>query len=183
MRGEVPRRGFLGISAALAMLGGLAAGYGTFGAFAARFLYPAGPAAKAWMYVIEVARLGEGQSFGYRAPNGASISVTRQGEGEKAEDFIALSTVCPHLGCQVHWESQNQRYFCPCHNGVFDPSGMGTEGPPKGQPLERYPLKVEGGLLFIEVPAGGRASATGSKADGHREVAGGCCGSGGRGMA
>jgi Rieske Fe-S protein len=105
-----------------------------------------------WMFVSELARLGPGESILYRAPNGAPISITRHGAGLKAEDFTALSTVCPHLGCQVHWEPQNNRYFCPCHNGVFDPSGLGTSGPPEGQVLAPYPLRVENNLLFIQVP-------------------------------
>lgn len=173
----VPRRRFLGLSAFTAMAGGLVAGYGTFAAFAGRFLYPAAPPMKGWMYVTELARLGPGESMLYRAPNGAPISVTRQGEGDKAEDFIALSTVCPHLGCQVHWESQNDRFFCPCHNGVFDPSGMGTSGPPKGQMLARYPLKAESGLLFIEVPTAVAATELGRREAHERAVAGGRRGS------
>ena len=70
-----------------------------------------------------------------------------------AEAFAALSSVCPHLGCQVHWQPQNDRFFCPCHNGVFAPDGTGIGGPPgdAGQSLPRYPLKLENGLLFIEV--------------------------------
>jgi phenylpropionate dioxygenase-like ring-hydroxylating dioxygenase large terminal subunit len=53
----------------------------------------------------------------------------------------------------VHWEAQNNRFFCPCHNGVFTPEGKATSGPPAdaGQSLFRFPLKVENDLLFIEV--------------------------------
>jgi hypothetical protein len=53
----------------------------------------------------------------------------------------------------VHREPANNRYFCPCHNGVFDPAGVATSGPPAdaGQSLVEYPLKVERALLFIEV--------------------------------
>ena len=70
------------------------------------------------------------------------------------EDFIALSSICPHLGCKVHWETQNQRFFCPCHNGAFSAAGVSTAGPPFDvhQNLARFPLKVENGNLFIEVP-------------------------------
>jgi len=66
----------------------------------------------------------------------------------------ALSSTCPHLGCQVRWEAQNDRFFCPCHNGVFDQSGVATAGPPgeAGQSLPKYELKVEDGLLHIAVP-------------------------------
>ncbi|MHC4822169.1 MAG: QcrA and Rieske domain-containing protein [Planctomycetota bacterium] len=102
----------------------------------------------------------------YVAPGGARVVIARQGAAAEAESFMALSSTCPHLGCQVHWEAHNDRFFCPCHNGVFDPSGKGTEGPPgdAGQDLPRYPLKVEGGLLYIEVPLPTVASAEG---DGH----------------
>ena len=95
-----------------------------------------------------------GNSLAYTAPSGASIVVARQGDGETAEDFIALSSTCPHLGCQVHWEALNERFFCPCHNGAFDANGQPTEGPPAAanQQLQRFPLKVDSGLLFIEVP-------------------------------
>ncbi|MBI4577262.1 MAG: Rieske 2Fe-2S domain-containing protein, partial [Planctomycetes bacterium] len=70
------------------------------------------------------------------------------------EDFLALSSTCPHLGCRVHWEVQNRRFFCPCHNGSFDAAGRATGGPPAeaGQSLPRYALRLEGGLLFIELP-------------------------------
>ena len=70
------------------------------------------------------------------------------------DDFIALSSTCPHLGCQVHWEAAHDRFFCPCHNGVFDPSGRGLSGPPgeAGLSLPSYNLRVDNGLLFIEVP-------------------------------
>ncbi len=67
---------------------------------------------------------------------------------------MALSSTCPHLGCKVHWEAPENRFFCPCHNGAFDPSGRAIAGPPAeaGQSLGRYPLRIEGGLLYIEVP-------------------------------
>ena len=100
----------------------------------------------------------------WRSPAGETVTIAHQGEGSAAEDFVALSSVCPHLGCQVHWEAHNERFFCPCHNGVFDPEGNGTAGPPgdSGQSLPRYPLKVEGELLYIEVADDGLASLGGS---------------------
>jgi Rieske Fe-S protein len=68
-------------------------------------------------------------------------------------DFVALSSICPHLGCRVHWESHNERFFCPCHNGAFDSSGKAIAGPPKtaNQTLPEYPLKVVDGSLYIEM--------------------------------
>lgn len=152
--GGVDRRGFLARVSFGAMLAGLAAGYGAFAAIVARYLYPAKPAPTGWMFVTEANRLRPGDSIEFRTPAGASAAIARQGDTGDVGDFVALSSVCPHLGCQVHWEAQNDRFFCPCHNGTFDPSGAATGGPPydAGQSLPRYPLKIENGLLFIQVP-------------------------------
>jgi Rieske Fe-S protein len=147
------RRKFLGNASRAAMASGLVAGYGTFFGFAGRFLYPAHEARTSWMFVAEIDRIPPGTSTSFRTPAGASVVITRQGEGEAASDFLALSSTCPHLGCQVHWEQQNARFFCPCHNGVFDESGKGVSGPPgeAGQDLPSYPLRVDSRLLYIEV--------------------------------
>lgn len=148
------RRRLLTTASSAAMAGGLAAGYGSFGAMAARYLYPAQKTATAWMLVAPLSRLRVGESMTYRAPNGAPVVIARRGDAGTEADFIALSSSCPHLGCQVHWEGPKNRFFCPCHNGTFDPVGKATGGPPgdAGQSLPRYPLRVEGGMLFIEVP-------------------------------
>ena len=139
------RRSFL---ATAAMTGGLVAGYGTFAGFAGAYLYPAGDAPKAWLFVTETARLPVGGSIEFKTPSGAKIVVARQDE----QTYLALSSTCPHLGCSVHWEPTNDRFFCPCHEGVFNAKGEGTAGPPEGQSLLRYPTKVENGLLYIETP-------------------------------
>lgn len=151
---EPSRRSFLVGSSSLAMLAGLAAGYGALARIAARYLYPAQAEARQWLFVTDLASLPKGGSLRYVAPTGEPVAITRQGETGTAADFVALSSTCPHLGCQVHWQSAEQRFFCPCHNGAFDPSGKAIAGPPAdaGQALAAYPLKVEGGLLFIEVP-------------------------------
>ena len=149
------RRDFLSYSS-IAMGGGLAAGYGTLVVWAGRFLYPAGPPAKTWMFVTALRDMPQGTAIQFEDPTGAKIVIARQAENGDQDDFVALSSVCPHLGCQVHWQPLKKQFFCPCHNGVFDPQGKATEGPPAAteppQSLAHYPLKVEKGLLFIEVP-------------------------------
>ena len=155
------RRSFLSTAGGLGAVGGLLVGYGTFGAFALRFLYPARPSPKGWQFVRQARKIAVGEAIRYTAPGGAEITIARRADAGSSEDFIALSSTCPHLGCQVHWEAHNNRFFCPCHNGVFDPTGKALEGPPAeaGQSLPRYPLKIEDGLLFIEVPFEGLVSA------------------------
>ncbi len=148
------RREFLTKASRVAMTAGLVGGYGGFAAVAGRYLYPARPGESTWQFVTAADQVGEGASLLFRGPSGETINIARQGRAADGTDFIALSSTCPHLGCQVRWEPQNDRFFCPCHNGTFDPSGKATGGPPgeAGQSLPRYPLKVENGLLFIEVP-------------------------------
>jgi Rieske Fe-S protein len=151
--GEPLRRRTLGWLAGAAMGGALVAAYGTFAAFIGRFVYPARPANRGWMFVTRIDDVAAGESFVFRLPNGSGVNVTRRDAGGGPAGFIALSSTCPHLGCQVHWESQNGRFFCPCHNGTFNPEGVATGGPPgdAGQSLLQFPLREEGGILFIEV--------------------------------
>jgi cytochrome b6-f complex iron-sulfur subunit len=159
---STPRRSFLTTTASAGMAAGLVAGYGAFATVAGRYLYPAQGRPTRWTYVARVANMPTGSSLAFVGPSGERIAIARQGGEGTASDFIALSSTCPHLGCQVHWENDNQRFFCPCHNGVFDPSGKGIAGPPgkAGQSLARYPLKIENGLLYIEVPVAELASST-----------------------
>lgn len=151
--GEPSRRRFLSASS-VAMAGGLAAGYGTFGVMLGRFVFPAGAGERSWLFVCTTERLATGAALDFVTPAGAKIVVTRLGEGVEADDYLALSSVCPHLGCRVHWEANNDRFFCPCHNGAFDRGGQPTAGPPKAanQSLVQFPLKVENGMLFVEAP-------------------------------
>lgn len=152
-RGEPTRRSFLERMAGAVMGFGLVAGYGMFASLVGWFMFPARSSDKAWQFVIDLAGMDVGDSLTYVSPAGQRVVITRINGQGTVEDFIALSSVCPHLGCQVHWEVQNNRFFCPCHNGAFDASGVAIAGPPKdaGQSLPRYPLRIDGGLLFIEV--------------------------------
>jgi Rieske Fe-S protein len=148
------RRGFLKNASKAAMAAGLVGGYGGFAIVAGRYLYPSRSNEVMWQFVKEVDGIEVGEAIRYRGPSGEAINITRMGRSGGADDFIALSSTCPHLGCQVRWEEQHNRFFCPCHNGVFDPSGKATAGPPgeAGQFLPRYELKIENGILHIAVP-------------------------------
>lgn len=150
----VTRRSFLSVASTTLMGAGLTAGYGMFAWLIGWFLFPSKAAALSWQFVIDLNSIPMGGSLTYEAPAGQKVVVTRLQETGTADDFIALSSVCPHLGCQVHWEQVNNRFFCPCHNGAFDAQGVATSGPPAdaAQSLAKYPLRVENGLLFIEAP-------------------------------
>jgi glycine/D-amino acid oxidase-like deaminating enzyme/nitrite reductase/ring-hydroxylating ferredoxin subunit len=69
----------------------------------------------------------EGESFAaYRAPDG---------------ELFAVSPVCTHLGCKVHWNSVETSWDCPCHGSRFRPDGTVIEGPALA-PLKRKHLNV-----------------------------------------
>jgi nitrite reductase/ring-hydroxylating ferredoxin subunit len=53
--------------------------------------------------------------------------------------FFALRAVCPHLGCPPNWDSDSQKFICPCHNSQFDAKGHLKQGPAL-RALERYEI-------------------------------------------
>ncbi|MGB9602652.1 MAG: ubiquinol-cytochrome c reductase iron-sulfur subunit [Verrucomicrobiia bacterium] len=60
----------------------------------------------------------------------------------KDGSWIALDAVCTHLGCTVKYEEQNNRIFCECHGGIYDPiTGKNIAGPPP-RPLKQYRVQV-----------------------------------------
>jgi nitrite reductase/ring-hydroxylating ferredoxin subunit len=151
---ETDRRTFLSLASTATMVTGLTASYGALGVMAGRFLYGGVDQELAWLYVAQAADLRVGDVVRFETPAGQKVTLTRRGDSGTADDFLALSSTCPHLGCQVHWEPQNNRFFCPCHNGVFDPNGVATAGPPADarQSLPQYALRIENGLIFIQAP-------------------------------
>lgn len=57
----------------------------------------------------------EGETFAaWRAPDG---------------ELFAVSSVCTHMGCKVHWNSVETSWDCPCHGSRFRPDGTVIEGP------------------------------------------------------
>jgi len=148
------RRKILQASSFAFMAGGLCGGYGLFGIHCVQYLYPANAGKSEWQFVCTLDDLKIGEALDFTMPAGAKVVVARQNEGNTEEAFVALSSICPHLGCQVHWEAVKERFFCPCHNGAFDSVGKPIEGPPEkaNQHLTRFRLQVEGERLMIEVP-------------------------------
>ena len=68
---------------------------------------------------------------------GRRVAVYRSEEGQ----WSAVSPVCPHLGCIVHWNRAEKSWDCPCHGSRFDPDGSVIEGPAL-KPLEKKDLRT-----------------------------------------
>lgn len=67
---------------------------------------------------------------------------------EAAQQFIAFSVDCTHLGCPVRWLPDANLFMCPCHGGVFYANGTVASGPPP-KPLPQYPVRVQDGMVQI----------------------------------
>lgn len=69
---------------------------------------------------------------------GKRVAVYRDGE----RSWSAVSPVCTHLGCIVHWNRWEKSWDCPCHGSRFRPDGTVIEGPAL-KPLEKRSLRLE----------------------------------------
>jgi len=76
----------------------------------------------------------------YRARAPQTVFLVWDGK----KDVRAVSATCTHLGCQVHWDKKDSKFRCPCHGGVYDPTGKVLEGPPP-RPLDSLEARVDSG--------------------------------------
>jgi cytochrome b6-f complex iron-sulfur subunit len=65
-----------------------------------------------------------------------------------ASNYIALSKVCTHQGCEVGYDHANSKLPCPCHQSEFDTNGNVLKGPATTK-LKKYTTKLEGNKLTI----------------------------------
>jgi Rieske Fe-S protein len=88
-------------------------------------------------------------------PVGAAHYFNYPGAGDQAvllhpseDEFVAFSQKCTHLSCSVYYQPEQDRLFCPCHDGVFEPrGGEPIAGPPQRR-LPRISLEVRDGTLY-----------------------------------
>lgn len=70
----------------------------------------------------------EGETFAaWRAPDG---------------ELFAVSSVCTHMGCKVHWNSVETSWDCPCHGSRFRPDGAVIEGPALAPLRRKHPPEL-----------------------------------------
>jgi nitrite reductase/ring-hydroxylating ferredoxin subunit len=84
----------------------------------------------------KLAQLEPGDSASIES-DGESFAAWRAPDGE----LFAVSPVCTHLGCKVHWNSVETSWDCPCHGSRFRPDGTVIEGPAL-RPLARKHLNL-----------------------------------------
>ncbi|MCW5947638.1 MAG: Rieske 2Fe-2S domain-containing protein [Fimbriimonadales bacterium] len=86
---------------------------------------------------------GSAVSFNYPRMHDLCILI-RKPNGE----YVAYSRRCTHLSCPVNYEPDNDRLYCPCHNGAFAvDDGRVLQGPPP-HPLPRILLEERSGEIW-----------------------------------
>jgi cytochrome b6-f complex iron-sulfur subunit len=143
------RRSFFSRALSFATLAGLGSASVAASAFVVRYLYPRqGLLRRRRIFLAPLSDLPPGQARSYPLPGGASAVVTNTGA-----EVVALSDVCPHLGCKVRWDDAERGFLCPCHGGLFSKEGRALRGPPaeEGKDLKRYRVETIGENAFIEI--------------------------------
>ncbi|WP_232688734.1 FAD-dependent oxidoreductase [Halobacterium zhouii] len=88
----------------------------------------------------DVRALGRGDA-GMFEVEGDRVAVYRDDDGE----VHAVSAVCTHMGCLVHWNDAHRTWDCPCHGSRFDHDGSVIDTPAVDG-LEEY----DGALSALE---------------------------------
>lgn len=76
--------------------------------------------------------------------DGVPVMVGRKGNG-----YLAFDGRCTHMGCPVTPDALTGGFYCPCHAGRYDASGIPVSGPPEA-PLARLAVLPEGEKLIVK---------------------------------
>jgi Rieske Fe-S protein len=68
-------------------------------------------------------------------------------------ELVAFDPRCTHARCAYAWDDASAQFACHCHPGLFRVDGSVISGPPP-RPLDRFPARVVGNTVQVDVPAG-----------------------------
>ncbi len=134
------RRNFI---SKLLMGGGLIASFALLIRHGIDFIFPlveAPPLRKLLIGRVNDIKIGEAKEV---QVGESSLYLIRNEDGYKV-----FSSVCTHLGCKVKWEGYRNRFYCPCHKGVYDSHGNVLEGPPP-RPLDEFKVEIDKNLVYM----------------------------------
>ena len=108
--------------------------------------------------------LGKVDSFKGTEPRLVTFTITRRDGWVELQEartcwvvpesngtFTVYNGRCTHLGCAYSWRTEGDhkdKFFCPCHDGLYDREGTVLGGPPP-RPLDRLAATVEGDELQV----------------------------------
>lgn len=84
-----------------------------------------------------------------RAEKTGFVWVVADADGENP--LTVLSAVCSHTGCNVAWQTDEQKFVCPCHEGRYTIRGEVVSGPPP-RPLTQLATRIDNGQVLIQLP-------------------------------
>lgn len=64
------------------------------------------------------------------------------------QQLLAISSRCPHLGCSVIWQPEENRFICPCHASSFDKFGD-FQSRPVPRPLDIFEITIEDSKVLV----------------------------------
>lgn len=79
-----------------------------------------------------------------KAVSEKAVYVTKDTQGQ----VRVLSSICPHLGCTVPWNKENNQFICPCHGATFASDGTRISGPSL-RGMDSLETSVQGGQLLV----------------------------------
>ena len=72
------------------------------------------------------------------------VFISREGNS-----FKAISVICQHLGCAVHWTKEKNIFECPCHGSKYYKNGVNFAGPAP-RPLYHFQISLsDDGKLVV----------------------------------
>lgn len=87
----------------------------------------------------------ENEPFVKRVSDGHKIFIMRRGGR-----LVALNGKCTHQACEVSYDSNDEIFVCPCHQGLYDDGGKPIAGPPQ-RPLQRHRVEVLDGQVIVHI--------------------------------
>ncbi|HEY8667364.1 MAG TPA: ubiquinol-cytochrome c reductase iron-sulfur subunit [Tepidisphaeraceae bacterium] len=91
---------------------------------------------------VPMDRLSPGQAQ-YVEFRGQQLIVLNGADGPHV-----FSASCPHLGCNVMWDSGDTLFRCPCHGAMFNGQGKVVKGPVSAS-LTSIPFEIKDGKIII----------------------------------
>ena len=67
----------------------------------------------------------------------------------KGSELHAYSSVCPHLGCAVDFDTDVTKFKCPCHHSTFGMTGQ-VEGGPAPRGMDELELEEKDGVVSVK---------------------------------
>ncbi len=64
--------------------------------------------------------------------------------------YVGVDIKCTHRGCDVSYQADGKKFYCPCHGSEYDLYGRVTKGPAE-KPLQYYHAELKGNEVMVTV--------------------------------